>query len=168
MGIRHPFDRLAAYYRDKIVDDDVGSNHGERTADILRYWRRSVFRNNASLALMERPQDVIGVPSFVEVMTWIYRHNVYDEHWSSIFKICHPCAQDWGAILRVETMETDGRLLALLVNSSRTRVPVRHSHETSASYNRFGKTLEEFFWRTHRGGELFPSDFPNRHGHVWV
>ena len=93
---------------------------------------------------MEWPQDAIGLPSFQEVFTWAYRHKVMDEHWNFITDACHPCAHDWGAILRVETMEADGRLLSKIVNSSQPGVPVRHSHELTPNYSQFGKHLEQF------------------------
>ena len=67
-----------------------------------------------------------------------------DEHWNFIHEVCHPCAHDWGAILRVETMDNDGRLLAKLVNSTHSQVPVRHSHENKSNYLEFGKTLSQF------------------------
>ena len=180
MAIRHPFDRLVAYYRDKIVDTDRyhglcailrqmspevfscylftssnssqmfhrvssrSSNHPERAADILREFRPQLFANNKTLSEMTWPQQAIGVPTFRELMTWIYKHKVMDEHWNFIYETCHPCAHDWGAILRVETMDSDGKLLAKLVNSTHYRVPVRHSHESNASYLQFGKTLQQF------------------------
>ncbi len=77
-------------------------------------------------------------------MTWIYRHKVMDEHWSIINDICHPCAHDWGAILRVETMESDGHLLAKIVNSTKDGIPVRHSHQHNVTYSDFGKPLSLF------------------------
>ena len=101
----------------------------KRAADILREFRQEVFQNNKTLSAMEWPQDAIGLPSFQEVFSCVYRHKVMDEHWNFITDACHPCAHDWGAILRVETMEADGRLLSKVVNSSQPGVPVRHIHE---------------------------------------
>ena len=120
------------------------SNHPNRAADILREFRPELFVNNKTLSNMKWPQEAIGLPTFNEVMTWVYRHKVMDEHWNFIFETCHPCAHDWGAILRVETMETDGQRLAKLVNSTRSRIPVRHSHENKTNFLQFGKTLNQF------------------------
>jgi len=93
---------------------------------------------------MNYPQQAVGAPTFKEFMTWIYKNKVMNEHWNFIFETCHPCAHDWGAILRVETMEMDGQLFAKLVNSSHSRIPVRHSHENKTNYLQFGKTLNQF------------------------
>ncbi|KAK2138864.1 hypothetical protein LSH36_2299g00008 [Paralvinella palmiformis] len=145
MAIRHPFDRLVAYYRDKMVDTDKSSNHPKIAAAILREFRPQLFVNNKTLSKMNYPQQAVGAPTFKEFMTWIYKNKVMNEHWNFIFETCHPCAHDWGAILRVETMEMDGQLFAKLVNSSHSRIPVRHSHENKPNYLQFGKTLNQFF-----------------------
>jgi hypothetical protein len=115
-----------------------------RAADILREFRSELFKNNETLSAMKWPQDAIGLPSFKEVFTWVYHHKIMDEHWNFIAEICHPCAHDWGAILRVETMANDGQLLAKVVNSSHPGIPVRHSHEQKPDYSQFGKILEQF------------------------
>ena len=120
------------------------SNHPTRAAQVLHDSRPDVFRKNKTLSEMEFPQTEIGPPTFTEVFTWVYNHKVMDEHWNTIVHVCHPCAHTWGAILRIETMETDGQLLARLVNSSRPGVPVRHSHEQQPKHSQFGKELDLF------------------------
>ena len=144
MSIRHPFDRLESYYRDKIFDADPSSNHPAKTAQILRDSRPELFRNNSTLTAMERPQDEIGVPSFREVLVWIFNNKATDDHFSFIWESCHPCAHEWSAILRVETLETDSRTLAKVINSSKTAIPVRHSHQKHLAYSDFSKTLDGF------------------------
>ena len=144
MAIRHPFDRLVAYYRDKMVDTtDRASNHPDRAADILREMRPKLFERNETLSGLKYPQDLLGPPTFSELLTWIKRHRVMDEHWNLITDVCHPCAHDWGAILRVETMTTDGNLFAKMINYTHP-IPVRHSHQTELNLSQFGKTLQLF------------------------
>ena len=144
MSIRHPFGRLVAYYRDKIINPDHELTFVKRPAEILREFRPKLFSNNGTLAAMKQPQDVIGPPTFHETLTWIYRHRITDDHFNMIYQTCHPCAHDWGAILRVETMNHDGKILAKAVNSSRPGIPVRHTHQHKAVVSHFSKTLDQF------------------------
>ena len=144
MSIRHPFERLVAYYRDKIINSDNETQYFKRPAEILREFRPQMFKNNSTLAAMKHPQDAIGPPTFRETLSWIYEHKITDDHFNIIYQNCHPCAHDWGAILRVETMTQDGTILAKAVNSSRRGVPVRHSHQQNPATSQFTKALPQF------------------------
>ncbi|KAK2140321.1 hypothetical protein LSH36_1393g00008 [Paralvinella palmiformis] len=64
MAIRHPFDRLVAYYRDEMVDTDKSSNHPKIAAAILREFRPQLFVNNKTLSKMNYPQQAVGAPTF--------------------------------------------------------------------------------------------------------
>ena len=144
MAIRHPFDRLVSYYRDKIVDDDSGSAHPEKVAMILRYTRPELFANNRTLFDMKYPQKILGPPTFEEFIRWLYENRVVDEHWNFIIDACHPCAHHWNAILRMETIAVDGKLFLEKIGSKKDSIAVKHTHRNNIEMDYFEKHLPEF------------------------
>jgi hypothetical protein len=93
---------------------------------------------------MERPQQVLGQPTFVEFVNWMYHNKVMDEHWNLIIDACHPCSHHWDAILRMETIATDGKLLLKKIKSKRDSIPVRHTHRDNVDQNYFSKQLPQY------------------------
>ena len=142
-SIRHPFDRLVSYYFDKIALNDGASSHPWRQAQVLQSMRPELFRKNRTLSQMKYPQTDLGYPRFDEFVTWLYKKKAHDQHWRPIMDTCHPCAHPWGAIMRIETMNTDGQILMNKLNSNVSTVAVRHSHDEKKVYS-FEKTLSNY------------------------
>jgi hypothetical protein len=109
MTIRHPFERLLSTYRGKVVDNQTD----------MRYLEKE------SLKLANR---TTGKATLNEFLTWIKVSGSYDEHWAMIIDACHPCALDWGAIMRLETIDQDGLLLLnrLKPDIPYDAIPIRH------------------------------------------
>ncbi|KAK2163618.1 hypothetical protein LSH36_76g01011 [Paralvinella palmiformis] len=144
LAIRHPFDRIVSYYRDKIVDTDRGSAHPGRAAEILRYTRPEIFARNSTFSELKHPQTVLGPPTFEEFMKWLYENRVVDEHWNFIIDACHPCAHHWNVILKMETIAVDGKLLLEKIGSNKTSIPIRHTHRNDIDMNYFEKQIPEY------------------------
>ena len=138
MVTRHPFDRLISAWRDKVVHRNQ-SEFGSWPVLIFRHTRPWLFRNitkrsyqlDLQIALKHHP------PTFSEFATWIAATGMDNEHWNTALGACSVCAHDWDAILRIETMETDQRIILdrLGENGKNVdRVPVRHSWQRNLRY----------------------------------
>jgi hypothetical protein len=101
---------------------------------VLHHSRPDVFRNNQTLSDMDKPQTVLGPPSFIEFLTWMKESRSNNQHWSVLLEDCHPCAHKWDAILRTETMVHDGNSLLshLKPEIQDDVIAVKHSHSGPA------------------------------------
>ncbi len=118
MITRHPMERLLSAYRDKIVDHVYAhrSSLMRFRMPVLRHVRPQLFSAvpNVSESKRTRYLRLLGkqhVPSFQEFIAWIVEKRVIDGHWLSAVDSCHPCAYNWSAILRLETMVSGKDLL---------------------------------------------------------
>ncbi|KAK2163015.1 hypothetical protein LSH36_87g02052 [Paralvinella palmiformis] len=144
MLIRHPFERLLSTYRGKVLNKQ--SDIPWFAAETLKLSHSDIFENNKTLARMKAPQNVLGSPTFSQFLDWIRISNTYNDHWSMIVEACHPCAHNWSAILKLETMEHDSRLLIehLKPDLNISAAPVRHSHQNEPVHNHDWLRMPEY------------------------
>ena len=157
MLIRHPFERLLSTYRGKVVD--TSSDFPWFAAEALKLAKPSLFKYNKTLSDMKKPQTVLGPPTFGQFLDWIRISGTKNAHWSTIIDDCHPCAHNWSAVLRVETLQNDGKLLLehLKPDLNVSVVPVRHSHQNEPvhdhdwlrmpEYDDINETIIDYFLR---------------------
>ena len=110
MTIRHPFERLLSTYRCKVVDKRTDMKH--------------IARESLKLA----NKTAKNTPTFNDFLTWLSVSGAHDEHWDRILDGCHPCAHNWSAIMRLETIDEDGMLLLdkLKPDIKYDAIPLRH------------------------------------------
>lgn len=113
MVMRHPFERLISAWRDKVLHPKT-SEYLTWPTDVLLNSRvksnsyTSYFSWYWRIVGLER---YYGMPRFDEFLQWIKDQKIYNEHWLTAMDSCHVCANDWDAILRIETMHEDGHLV---------------------------------------------------------
>jgi len=142
--IRHPFQRLLSTYRGKVLGAD--SDFPWFGGEALKLAHPELFRHNKTLAEMTAPQQVLGPPTFGQFLDWIAKSATYNDHWSMILEACHPCAQNWSAVLKIETMEHDSKLLIshLQPDVNISHIPVRHSHQKKVIHDHCYMSLPEY------------------------
>ena len=118
MITRHPMERLLSAYRDKVTihahTTPIRVSHFR--VPVLQHVRPQLFSAvpNTSQSERERFLDDLGKqhqPSFEEFVQWIVEKQIVNEHWLSAVNSCHPCAHNWSAIMRLESMVSDQELL---------------------------------------------------------
>ena len=71
------------------------------------------YSNGTKLYLTEDGQFEEGMPTFEEILEEIlaWKHASADPHWSRYVDLCHPCELDFDFIGKVETLESDGKII---------------------------------------------------------
>ena len=106
--VRHPFDRLFAAYRNKLLDPHVRGFREQIGSSILR-----MFRTGLSQKEYASGKNV----SFTEFVNYIIaRHDKQtfwqlNEHWQLINKLCSPCMMKYNYIGKMETLEDDAEAI---------------------------------------------------------
>ncbi len=151
MITRHPMDRLLSVYRDKIVDhfSPNGSYMMRVRLPILQHARPQLFSAVPNTSQSEREHylrklEKQHVPSFQEFIQWVVEKRVFNEHWLSAVESCHPCAHNWSAILRLESMAADKDLLLEQLGRDAPE-DVRRVHAT-ANHGSFFTSLQLREW----------------------
>lgn len=105
--VRHPLERLASAYNDKIVHAWKRSFHDKMGRRII-----SKYRKNDSSAPKER------YPVFEEFVTYVLdeakEKRRLDMHWTPYSSFCTPCKFNFDVILKFETLDEDQRYLIQL------------------------------------------------------
>ena len=99
---RHPLERLASAWYHKFVQRRSYSTH---------------YFQNVYSTFGERMGNLTLVPfkNFLEALVStdpdLRLHFSRDKHWQDQFKLCHPCHIKYDYIAKVETMDTDAKVL---------------------------------------------------------
>lgn len=95
--VRHPFERLASAYRNKLADNNTYFEHtyGSRVLKMLRKNLTHKQYNSGK-----------GV-TFREFVQWLVRTEAYDPHWVPVQRLCHPCDVRYDFVGKMETLLED-------------------------------------------------------------
>ena len=68
------------------------------------------------------------------------------DHWASIQESCHPCAHNWSAVIRIETMEEGSPLILghLKPDLNINNIHMRHSNQDKEIRHLFIRTLSKY------------------------
>ncbi|CAG5049306.1 unnamed protein product [Parnassius apollo] len=104
--VRHPLERLASAYNDKIVHAWPKSFHDKMGHRIIRKYRK---QSNDKAAPTER------YPVFEEFVAYVLDEakakRTLDMHWTPYTDFCTPCKFNFDVILKFETLDEDQRFL---------------------------------------------------------
>ncbi|XP_045501939.1 carbohydrate sulfotransferase 11 isoform X1 [Colias croceus] len=104
--VRHPLERLASAYNDKIVHAWPKSFHDKMGQRIIKKYRK---------ATDSRPAPTERYPVFEEFVSYILdeakARRVLDMHWTPYTNFCTPCKFNFDIILKFETLDEDQRFL---------------------------------------------------------
>lgn len=106
--VRHPLERLASAYNDKIVHAWPKSFHDKMGRMIIKKYRKS----------QNKPVPTERYPVFEEFVSYVLdetrARRSLDMHWTPYTDFCTPCRFAFDVILKFETLDEDQRYLIQL------------------------------------------------------
>jgi len=117
--VRHPFERLASAFQDKVANGDKSKWLGKITTGLLKQlFGDDSFPSFVKMLTMENRQAVGRAlcprnDSFAEIKTEPCTENY---HWASLQNRCFHCATPYTAIAKFETYDEDLKYIGLLAN----------------------------------------------------
>ncbi|XP_044133213.1 carbohydrate sulfotransferase 11 isoform X1 [Bufo gargarizans] len=110
MFVREPFERLVSAYRNKFTQKYNTSFHKRYGTKIVRRQRK-----NATQEALHNGNDV----KFEEFVAYLIdphtqREEPFNEHWQTMFSLCHPCHIHYDLIGKYETLEEDSNYVLQL------------------------------------------------------
>ncbi|XP_045523204.1 carbohydrate sulfotransferase 11-like isoform X1 [Pieris brassicae] len=104
--VRHPLERLASAYNDKIVHAWPKSFHDKMGRRIIKKYRK---------ASESKPAPIERYPVFEEFVSYVLDETkakrTLDMHWTPYTSFCTPCKFNFDVILKFETLDEDQRFL---------------------------------------------------------
>ncbi|XP_013187507.1 carbohydrate sulfotransferase 11 isoform X1 [Amyelois transitella] len=108
--VRHPLERLASAYNDKIVHAWPKSFHDKMGQRIIKKYRK--------LLSGDEPAPKERYPVFEEFVAYVLDEwkakRMLDMHWTPYSRFCTPCKFNFDVILKFETLDEDQRFLIQL------------------------------------------------------
>lgn len=151
--VRHPLERLASAYNDKIVHAWPKSFHDKMGQRIIKKYRKIV---NSLQAPSEK------YPLFEEFVSYVLDEvkakRSLDMHWTPYTSFCTPCKFNFDVILKFETLDEDQRYLIQLARLQDVVKPEwRNSgkgsntlHSISHLYSRLKKNQLDGLYKLYR------------------
>nr|XP_048687819.1 carbohydrate sulfotransferase 11 isoform X2 [Caretta caretta] len=108
--VREPFERLVSAYRNKFTQKYNTSFHKRYGTKIVRRQRK-----NATQEALRKGDDV----KFEEFVAYLIdphtqREEPFNEHWQTVYSLCHPCHIHYDLIGKYETLEDDSNYILQL------------------------------------------------------
>ncbi|XP_050825744.1 carbohydrate sulfotransferase 11 isoform X2 [Serinus canaria] len=108
--VREPFERLVSAYRNKFTQKYNTSFHKRYGTKIVRRQRK-----NATQEALQKGDDV----KFEEFVAYLIdphtqREEPFNEHWQTVYSLCHPCHIHYDLIGKYETLEEDSNYVLQL------------------------------------------------------
>ncbi|XP_063165134.1 carbohydrate sulfotransferase 11 isoform X2 [Candoia aspera] len=108
--VREPFERLVSAYRNKFTQKYNTSFHKRYGTKIVKRQRK-----NATQEALHKGDDV----KFEEFVAYLIdpqtqREEPFNEHWQTVFSLCHPCHIHYDLIGKYETLEEDSNYILQL------------------------------------------------------
>ncbi|XP_023808135.2 carbohydrate sulfotransferase 11 [Oryzias latipes] len=109
--VREPFERLVSAYRNKFTLKYNSSFHKRFGTRIIRRYRK----NAAQDALVNG--DDVKFKEFIEYLVdpATQKDGPLNEHWQTVYQLCHPCHIHYDMVGKYETLEEDSNYLLQLV-----------------------------------------------------
>ncbi|XP_019400322.1 PREDICTED: carbohydrate sulfotransferase 11 isoform X3 [Crocodylus porosus] len=108
--VREPFERLVSAYRNKFTQKYNTSFHKRYGTKIVRRQRK-----NATQEALRKGDDV----KFEEFVAYLIdphtqKEEPFNEHWQTVYSLCHPCHIHYDLIGKYETLEEDSNYILQL------------------------------------------------------
>ncbi|XP_056311963.1 carbohydrate sulfotransferase 11 isoform X1 [Danio aesculapii] len=109
--VREPFERLVSAYRNKFTLRYNTSFHKRYGTKIVRRYRK-----NATTEALQSGADV-KFQEFAEYLVdpGTQREAPLNEHWQTVYSLCHPCHIHYDLVGKYETLEDDANYVLKLV-----------------------------------------------------
>ncbi|XP_043563506.1 carbohydrate sulfotransferase 11-like [Chiloscyllium plagiosum] len=144
--VREPFERLLSAYRNKFTRRYNTAFHKRYGTKIIRE-----HRHNPSPEALERGADV----TFQEFVWYLVdpktrREEPFNEHWETVYSLCHPCLIHYDVVGHYETLLQDAHyLLDLVEPDHRVKFPSSNvsSRTTDHMTAMFFQKISPFYQR---------------------
>ncbi|XP_008587199.1 PREDICTED: carbohydrate sulfotransferase 11-like [Galeopterus variegatus] len=108
--VREPFERLVSAYRNKFTQKYNTSFHKRYGTKIIKRQRK-----NATQESLRKGDDV----KFEEFVAYLIdphtqREEPFNEHWQTVYSLCHPCHIHYDLVGKYETLEEDSNYVLQL------------------------------------------------------
>lgn len=108
--VREPFERLVSAYRNKFTQKYNTSFHKRYGTKIIKRQRK-----NATQEALRKGDDV----KFEEFVAYLIdphtqREEPFNEHWQTVYSLCHPCHIHYDLVGKYETLEEDSNYVLQL------------------------------------------------------
>eukprot|EP00074_Homo_sapiens_P096428 XP_016874858.1 carbohydrate sulfotransferase 11 isoform X1 [Homo sapiens] len=108
--VREPFERLVSAYRNKFTQKYNISFHKRYGTKIIKRQRK-----NATQEALRKGDDV----KFEEFVAYLIdphtqREEPFNEHWQTVYSLCHPCHIHYDLVGKYETLEEDSNYVLQL------------------------------------------------------
>uniref|UniRef100_A0A3B3CCH4 Carbohydrate sulfotransferase n=1 Tax=Oryzias melastigma TaxID=30732 RepID=A0A3B3CCH4_ORYME len=109
--VREPFERLVSAYRNKFTLKYNSSFHKRFGTRIIRRYRKNATQD----ALVNG--DDVKFKEFIEYLVdpATQKDGPLNEHWQTVYQLCHPCHIHYDMVGKYETLEDDSNYLLELV-----------------------------------------------------
>lgn len=152
--VRHPLERLASAYNDKIVHAWPKSFHDKMGQRIIKKYRKQLSKT--------QPMPTERYPVFEEFVAYVLDERkakrALDMHWTPYTDFCTPCKFNFDVIIKFETLDEDQRFLIQLARLQDVVKPEwRNSgkgtntlHNISHLYSRLKKSQLDGLYKLYR------------------
>ncbi|XP_042258496.1 carbohydrate sulfotransferase 11 isoform X1 [Thunnus thynnus] len=109
--VREPFERLVSAYRNKFTLKYNSSFHKRFGTRIVRRYRKNATQdaliNGADVKFKEFAEYLVDPAT--------QRDGPLNEHWQTVYQLCHPCHIHYDLVGKYETLEEDANYVLRLV-----------------------------------------------------
>ncbi|XP_023668379.1 carbohydrate sulfotransferase 11 isoform X1 [Paramormyrops kingsleyae] len=109
--VREPFERLVSAYRNKFTLKYNTSFHKRFGTKIVRRYRKNATQEALQSGADVKFQEFAGY--LVDPAT--QREGPLNEHWQTVYSLCHPCHIHYDLVGKYETLEEDANYILRLV-----------------------------------------------------
>ncbi len=133
--VRHPYDRIYSAWRDLFFKGDGA--YRWLSAYIAHKSQRPPFSDPKEGKTWENKT------TFQEFAQYLVGKRKRDAHWAP-YRTFFPCAVQWDAIVKMETMSIDAPLVLKMYNLTNYTLPWMHAHGSRNKPVHFRKSLPDF------------------------
>ncbi|MFT7812596.1 carbohydrate sulfotransferase 11-like [Arapaima gigas] len=112
--VREPFERLVSAYRNKFTLKYNTSFHKRFGTKIVRRYRKNATQEALQSGADVKFQEFAGY--LVDPAT--QREGPLNEHWQTVYSLCHPCHIHYDLVGKYETLEEDANYILRLAGVS--------------------------------------------------
>lgn len=142
MIVRHPMERLLSAFRNKFEGNLTSSKYFQR-----RYGRRIIkkYRSLSSKKMRNsgKPKKPLGSDvTLNEFVQYLINEGLQsNEHWTSVYNLCHPCKINYNFIGKYEHLTEDTESILNFIDAPPVKFPMTNSAHTRSKVREYFQTL---------------------------
>ncbi|XP_044763485.1 carbohydrate sulfotransferase 11 isoform X1 [Coccinella septempunctata] len=142
MMVRHPMERLLSAFRNKFEGNLTSSKYFQR-----RYGRRIIKKYRLLGSKNYRKQEQSRRPlgsdvTLNEFVQYLINEGLKsNEHWTSIYDLCHPCKINYTFIGKYEHLTEDTESILSIIKAPPVKFPMTNSAHTKSKVREYFQML---------------------------